>query len=562
LVRESLKGDIAKLEKTPGKKYIIKPREEMVEFLAQMERGDSFAAVRKISRFTNRALLGTSPAWAISQYPAEGIMALSAHPYRFSKQLATWHKIPAEKRRAWMAEVEGATGGGLMNEVQLLQRPRTAHDVSNAFWMMDRTPVGRTLKSFATANPLIAMDRWKGANIRGMAAAAHADHLVNSFLRNGGRLYKTQAGHLKAMRKLPMEERMDWYLKHPEEMKEIASYTRDTLGSWSAMTRYERMMGPFAAFYPFMRFSLRTIWRTFPARHPLKAAILWNMASANTNELRKLLGTDDSTNLFTYANTPLRTGKDGSVDQMLPLSRIAPGINVFVDAGVDPDTEDFGALARVAAPWISAAALPLLGHDPVSGRPLSETQTEEAAGLIGKAKMAGASLLALPSVVRAADTIARGGSRGKSSVPIVGDRNESSIARLFSAITGPKAVRSYAFPFQPQELNRSKDLVRAESLLHTAFDKPSDTEKSKTPPKGPERDALNARQAASDKAWEELDKMMIAYGVTTKKAQKKEKSQYGERVYGSGPEETSGGNGIFTKPSSSSSSSGGGGIFK
>lgn len=536
--RESVLAEIKIGEAQPGKKYVVVPRESLKELEAQLgkQEGTFDGMTRKLratQRATSRALLGTSPAWAVAQIVAETAQAsLAVNPARIIKGLREFRKLSPEDQRSFRAWMEAAPGGGVMPEIQTSLTRDATKEAGAALGAYGRTRAGHWLRQLASAEPLIALDRWKANYLRTGVAAGKIDRDLNSFLTKLGRLNNEIPSHIQKMERLPLHEQLAYFAKHPKDAERVAGYVRDVMGSWSSMTRFERSMGPALMFYPFLRFSLRWTFRTFPSQHPIKAAILLNLATVRTEEVKQLLGGDPSF-FATLSQQPLRTGPGGSADpdDFFSTARAVPAGNVLVEAGINEQTQDLGALTRSIQPFLAAPLLAALSHDPRTGRPLSDAEREGVMkGLVPMMQAAGSALLSTPTAFRMADALVHGADnpKGTHSVPVFGGREDSEISLLFAAMKGEDAgLRSFVNPFQPQSLESQRDsTVRAEELIGTAFDAPSKGDVMSEPDPALQREMYREYQDAR-KAWEELDDLMVKYGVKTRADIRREDRQFG-----------------------------------
>ena len=525
-----------------GTNYIVVPRERLKEFKEQLGVTDGGKMewagrwARKAQHFQSRALLGTSPAWAAAQFIAEGSQAaVAVNPYRLYRGWQALKELTPGEQRAFRAQMEAAPGGGLVKETNIGLRAGYTEEAAKALGAHGKSNAGKVLHSIATAEPLIAIDRWKANNLRTMVGAGHVDRELNSLLHNMARINTELPKHLEVMRKLPLKDQLRYFAERPREADRIAHYVKDTMGAWQSMTRYERALGPLTMFYPFLRFSLRWTFKSYPKRHPIKAAILLNLATTNSMEVRRLLG-GDAPFLQKFAQVPLYTGEDGGADQMVSTARFIPSGNAMVEAGFSSATKDFAAFTRAFQPFLTAPALAMLTHDPRTGRPLTDAEKAGVLkGLFPRIQAAGATMLQVPTAARIADSVIKGDQLGRYSVPVLGGREDRPVSRLFNELQGEgQGLRSFGLPFLPQDAKRERRQMRVGNALKTSHNAPSDEEISVViaelvedgvDPADAEQDprvkAMRLRQKRATAAGKVIRRQLARSGLTDEEIQEK-----------------------------------------
>jgi hypothetical protein len=360
-------------ESAKGRKYVVVPREAATEFFAQTDALSSpqnFVATA--NRFTSRAILGTSPAWAAMQLLAEGAQAaVAVNPARMARGLKAYAKLPPEKQLAfqtWAGETPGVAIAP--KDVQLGLRDGSMAQASDAFGVANKTALGRGLKNLSTAEILGMLDRRKGGIYRRAVLAGKIDRDLNAAMHKfvGGvkGMWREQDAATQHLKSLPLEKQLEWFVDNPKFMKRQQTYLDDVMGNWNALTRHERTLASAVIFYPFVRMSLRWLLWSFPKQHPIKASILYYLGQQNSNEVQKLLHGDPS--FFNYAMTPLHSGEGGAPEGFIDLQRMAPGANSLVQGLGGSGEGPAGLLAaRVAQPWMTAFGTAVFGVNPLSG---------------------------------------------------------------------------------------------------------------------------------------------------------------------------------------------------
>lgn len=396
----------AKLD--PGKKYVAVPKSALQEFRAQMQPLNKVAkGFRALARVQSIALLGLSPAWFAYQTIASPLALAMSHsnPAKWGKamtQMATsYRKIPKRVRRDFEA-VFGGTSGDIqaLNNVEFGIHPQTVRTMRNAARVAQGTWAGRMLEGLKRGGPLIAANRRYEAKVRTLGALMAIDKLHNQgparrMIESISALDQATRRDIAHLDGLPLAEQVRWYADHPRHMKEIQRLVNDALGDWTALSRREKNASSVMLFYPFLRFSLRWTFNAFPKNHGLKAAVLLNLAQANSDEVDKLLGGAPS--FFSgYGMVPVHSGPEGKAEIALNLARIAPGSNALIEAIGSGDV-NLATAGRVLQPLVTIPATQgLAGFDPFTGEQTADTLRERAA-------LVASQILALAPPARALD---------------------------------------------------------------------------------------------------------------------------------------------------------------
>ena len=438
--------------------YMLVPREALEELVSQSRSQTGIGAgLTRAQRITSRLILGTSPAWLSMQFIAEGAQALAAvNPVDFVRGLRAFRKLTPEEQWGFQAMAGESPGAGQLGLMRTTLDPGDYRNAANALSVMNRTPLGRAVKSTAKLEALGHVDRWKSSVIRRGVAGAHVLRLnreVNGFLGGVRNLWKAEDKLFRQLKGKTPEQQMAWVQKNPKAATEIAQYVDDVMGNWTALTRYEQNVAPLVIFYPFLRMSLRWVLRSYPKRHPVKSGILQYLGAANAVQLEQLLQGEPS--FFSqWAQVPIYTDEDNV--KLVDLSRAAPGGNAIFEA-IGGNTDPATALTRTLNPVVGAVATGLYGKDSFG---------EE---VDNKGLAAVEALLSLPTALRLMDqaTTLPGAAEGRFDP---GQETGSSASKAFEKLSPDKVLRSGLLPVLPLSVENERGKVKLGKLLDERYD--------------------------------------------------------------------------------------------
>lgn len=528
-----------------GAKYHLVRRPAADEFFSQMTSARMTRIGSQINRGTSYLILATSPAWAVAQVAAEFAQASIAeprilNPANLARYIDAYKKMEPHKRWAF----DGWTGVTTRNvehaaDVELsLKPPGDMADAATAYGVLNRTPLGRLIRSIPQT--IRNIDQWKGGRIRVLTAVAKIDRdmngRLNGFLHGTGNLYREQARISNDLKGMPLAKQLDYWAEHPKVAERYGQYIDDMLGNWTALTKNERVASQLAIFYPFVRMSLRWTFHSFPKHHPIRAAASYWLGQQNANELKKLLHGDPA--FFTqWGQVPLHLGPNET--ELLPLERLAPGSNAIIEAlggGSNIETgPPLGVVAsRIAQPAISTAATALYGINPLTGKQEAHSGTQ--------ALNAG---LSLSPIAREAEklVVPGGRKRAEGSVELFGStERQNALDKLFAKLKGSEtaqAIRGLVLPALPKDASHEADIAKLGRILGNLSKNSSSKRKGLaadlaqgTTPKGKAEAQVAKMKTAYEKANGELDKMFQKYKVPYKKEEKRFFSRYGDIYYG------------------------------
>lgn len=401
LTREAEAKGGLKLSK--GKKYIVADKAAIDEF-AKQHTPTHVPVLGKLQRASSAAILGFSPTWLLAQPLAEGAQALaSVGPVNIARGLSAYRKLSDAEKRKFDAQIGTTSGIGSIQEAAMSLGGDLSSARTRVGKALERSAPGRVVHGLLTGKYAANIDRTKGNAIRRAVAAGHVSREYNGFTSALNNLLKKQdeiAGTLKGK---PLDQQLRYFADHQPAARKLESYVDDVMGNWTALTRNEKAASALVIFYPFVRMSLEWTFHTFPARHPLKAAILNFLAQENADQIHKMLHGDPS--YFTqWASAPIYAGRGknlGKPTGILPLQRIAPGSNALIEAaGTGNGPRD---LLHVANPVVASTIAALGGYNPSSGGSLFDKYGQPAYKDVGKSLLN--SLSQLPAPLRTVNAI-------------------------------------------------------------------------------------------------------------------------------------------------------------
>jgi len=464
--------------------WVLMPREAIREARAQIspEHNVITTAANKASRVASRTILGTNPAWAIAQIPAEGIPLLMAKPsllnpiktIRFERDIQRFKKTHPEEALALQATVGASPLNAAVNRTPLdMQETYTPALWDKGAKALTRGKTARSLISFAKLKALGSFDVRRQNEYRTLLAAAEADKRFRSWHSGVSGLFDSSARLSSRFKGKSRAELWTWLTKDPKgkaELAKITDYVENIQGNWTAFTRYERSLAPLAIFYPFLRYSMRwTLW-TFPKTHPVAATLAYVSGQANANQLEALAG-GPLPNPIAYA-FPAYQNERGETAVLPGGSRISPGQSSLTQAVA---TGNPSQVLSSANPFIGAGLTALTGIEPFTG--------EKSSLPSGLAALN--SLLNMPAPAR-----------------IIGLRigGQSTASKAFAQYDPNKKARSVLFPFIPQ----SGAKFAAGEKLSRSFDK-----KYENPVPSLPKEVWDAAYGKDWKAAEKLRKLRL-----------------------------------------------------
>jgi hypothetical protein len=371
-----------------GHKYIVVRRDAAKEMESQFGSKDNFAL--KANRFGSRILLGYNPAWAAAQLLAEGLpaaVAIGANPARWARILKSRRKEYDELSPEDRAAVDALAGqsagvtpvpvpGFESKGTSLPNSSRTKKDRlkqplaenSNPLTRGDQT--AEFLRSVVRGDALGKFDRLKGGGIRKLVVAAQVDKEFNGFMKGLGGVLKLDDELQRKMGAMTLAEKQAAIARNPDLARQMESYLDDVMGNWRAISRLEKGPASLTAFYPFVRYSIKTAFWGFPKRHPFKAAALYFFAQMNANELERFMD-GEALDFLNYAY-PV-TYVDGKPEAAPSATRFTPALSSVVEA---VGTDNIRRLLSGINPIIGVGLQGVSGQDTFTGEQVAESWDE------------------------------------------------------------------------------------------------------------------------------------------------------------------------------------------
>lgn len=445
-ITDSLERNVREAEYEPGKKYVVVDKTALKEFREQLSPSSKgIRGMRHLTRAQSLLLLGTSPTWFEFQLAATPLVMaadnLNLRPYfKAFREHRRMSEMEKADQLAVFGGVSAESPGGIENH-SIVGPSTSPTRIHGAIQRARRTPAGRLIERAAKfaglpeGGPLIKGNKHYESYLRRIFALAKMDRVQNPSLyrktaEKFGVSFKYAADAQAHLRGKSLAEIRKWYRENPDFEARLAESVSDAIGDWSAMTARERNLSAFIAFYPFMRFSLRWTFQTFPKNHPIKAVIALNLAQSNAQELERLLGGrpgffGDWGTILSHTGEGPAAGQSalttegagatpnnpGQVNitgaEGINLARIAPASNAIIEALGGSNRGLLQSALSPFSPAIGITASALAGQDPYTGDPLDADGAGDriVAGLKGLAGLAGPLRTALdnePSEMRRA----------------------------------------------------------------------------------------------------------------------------------------------------------------
>lgn len=340
---------------------------------------------RELARMQSLQLLAFSSSWFLAQRVNDSFSAALALGPAGLVDVARSGRVLEQmtfKERTAMASVlhVGQMDPTFAAVATRRKIPHTwiGRSVRNATEALDRSALGGVWRAWET---LPKLDRFLAGTVRERTGVALAMKEYRRMLHNSGQAWKAS----RSLMKMSDDDIANVVkLTGSRQFNSVVKHVQDIMGDWASLTSRERALTaiPLAPlFYPFIRYSVRLIYNTLPKRHPIKAALLYELSQINTRELDQAFGLQGKE--VTFANvlgTAVSKDKQGKVDKdLLNFMRFVPGGNVLTEQVAESSTlgeAAFGILPPASSAFFGA----LLGLNPRTGRAIQDLETRQPIG--------------------------------------------------------------------------------------------------------------------------------------------------------------------------------------
>ena len=405
----------AAAERSAGREYVLIDKNAVIMLHEQTKvLNGAEKALYNINRVSSRLVLGTSLSWMFAQPFAEMAVLLAQHPIKAwpalkeARHLAktdpealmllsaisrgTLGVDPAMNRRlspttqgTAVTATQRALGPGLQRKVAKGTR---LMKMSPGYGLLDqsvRTPSQRMLIDTVTGKSFGQFDQWKGAWIREAGLLAEMDSQVKGW-RRAMKAVKGQIDIIEEnadrMGRMTRKEQLK-FINSDEGIEvgmALAKHIDDQLGNWVDLRPgLEQTVGNLIFFYPFVRFSLTWMLRTYPRDHP----VVWTTANllglATAKQLEELVQFDPVwPNEWAIAPLYGGEGENSAPTGYIPVNRFSPGGNVLTETVLSrPEASNAGfeIMMRMLPP-LATQPLSLLFQRDRYGNPIQDAETD------------------------------------------------------------------------------------------------------------------------------------------------------------------------------------------
>jgi len=358
-----------------GQRFVLVEK-DVLDIIAQSEaklKGWD-KALYALNRLSSRVVLGTSPSWALAQPIAEMLILVADQP-NLIRLTKAWRQVGQMRKDPELARGLATLAGNNMGvSRQMRGADQNQADYQAAMKALRMTPAGQFMREAAKLEVLGKFDKWKAGWIREVGVVAELDREL-SVMRRAGKALSDQtdaieeyAGLLSTMTRA---EQIRW-LNSKEGMAAGERLTRNidaALGNWTDIKPgAETFIGSTIFFYPFVRFSLRWTFETFPKRHPVRASMAMLYGAINAEMLERLINYDPIW-LSDWAVAPIFSG-EGDPISLVPLNRVSISGNALVEYGARDGNPLFN--ISKAFPPIVSAGIRAVGQVDEFGQPLKD----------------------------------------------------------------------------------------------------------------------------------------------------------------------------------------------
>ncbi len=376
--------------KDDGQKYTLVEKGVAKRLVYQQQALEGLSkGLEIVGRWSSKWTLGTNIGWLLTQPIAESLTLLAAfpNPVSWARAAKARYQMMVNDPEAYGLVQRLASTGTGTNVATTPRRPN--HDAyARATQHVMNTPGFDLAKRVAKIEAFGDIDRWKGAAIREIGAIMELDASVKRSIRAAGATVRQMEQLKKVQIKLAGMGSYNEMLRYmyskegiidgrelTNELKaamEWATRREDAVdrmqGNWTSVAPgWEANIASVAFFYPFTRFSLNWVFRTYPQDHPVRYMALTTLGAMHSAMIYDIIG-GEAGFINEWAQMPIYN-EDGEVVSLFGMSQFMGTANAAIETLGDFDRpiDVFGP----ALPALPLAINAMLDQDQY-GNPLSD----------------------------------------------------------------------------------------------------------------------------------------------------------------------------------------------
>ena len=349
--------------------------------------------VRAAMHYSQAVLLGGSLSWfqfqRVNDLIAAGVGGSLIHTRALNKAMKSLD--PASREQVHIFSGGSISSAELRPDaIQQVGRMKQILDTNPVYQkaLKSRTPAGALLRVNDGNNPLTGLLRADQAITGGVRERQFIHNLSKVAKKMDPEVAKVNSGlsRIADAFKTGDMAAVDRLLKDPAQqhlVEEAAQSLYKIHGDWHNFTAAERKLGPFTAFYGFLRYATRMALFTLPLGHPTMSLLLAQLGQMDAADVKKIIGPDQPWGLGALYND------DGTV--AADFTRANPLTSPLFNLDKPEDVVGLATpLASIAASYIAGQPIGLsnsaegyLKQFVVKGDP----QNHNIGGFIGKERL-------------------------------------------------------------------------------------------------------------------------------------------------------------------------------
>jgi hypothetical protein len=350
----------------------------------ELAHGMSPAILRRASRVkgvTSKIMLGTSPAWSLSMWPAyfmQGAMGGALTPLSWAEGSRWIKSLSPEEERTFRVVTGVDSPVTSSHGVTGVHNTSPPGQLADGLALYRSSPIGRLLAGKSPLEANMRFERMARVGSRRAVAYKGVKKIaVRKMIADSQGLMRSQDRVAQAMKrmsllgKVPPEKYMRQALADQPAMEQMVAHVHNVLGDFHHMSRMERStFNQVGMFYPWLRYSLKTAFHVLPAKHPLLAALGTYLGTLGEQDLTDLLGTQPALGtVYVGPQQPNTDPADREFNQV-SLHSVNPLMNSVMDViAASNQSRAMGVLP----PYLTTALDYLYGVDSFTGQPLKDT---------------------------------------------------------------------------------------------------------------------------------------------------------------------------------------------